>query len=302
MKILVTGASGQLGQCLEDLAQANQLPAGWQLCGMDRRQLDVTDADRVNAAFARVRPDIVVNAAAWTDVDGAERQADTAIAVNALGAANVAAAAASLGARLFHVSTDYVFDGPAGEPITEAATPHALNLYGESKLAGEHAVHAELPDAVVIRTSWLYSHHGRNFVKAMLHHGAQRRVLSVVDDQIGCPTWAGDLAASILDLAQRQDVVAGVYHYAGSEPMSWCTFARRIFACAAKIDKKWGDVRVQPVSTQEYGAAALRPAWTVLSCEKIRALGLELHGPDERLPAVVRAILTAPAAVNPESG
>lgn len=293
MKIMLTGAGGQLGRCLTTTANQGQLPAGWVLHDLSRQQLDIRDAVAVNSAVARLRPDVVINAAAWTDVDAAQEHAEQVMATNALGAAHVAAAAAQAGARLFHLSTDYVFDGTARVPIDETVRPSPLNVYGASKLAGERAVRDQAPDAVVVRTSWLYSVYGKNFVKTILKRGVRHRVLDVVDDQMGSPTLAADLASAILHLVQRPGLPGGLYHYAGNEAMTWFEFACNIVDCAARHDAAWADVRVQAISTRDLSLTAPRPAYTVLSCEKIKAAGVLLHGPRERLEQVVRAILTA---------
>lgn len=291
MKIMVTGGEGQLGQCLAEYAGKDVFPSGSALWCLSRQQLDITNADAVNATVRRLKPDIVVNAAAWTNVDGAQQDVVQAMAVNALGAANVAAAATSYDCRMIHVSTDYVFDGTAQQPIDESAAPGPINEYGASKLAGEQAVHYEAPDAIIVRTSWLYSVHGNNFLKTILRHGVERRVLDVVDDQTGCPTSASDVAAAIVSLAQRTDLKGGVYHYAGADAMTWFDFARLIVDYAARHDAVWADVQVRPIATRLQESSAPRPAYSVLSCQKASAIGFPLYGPKDRLESLVASIL-----------
>lgn len=291
MKIMVTGGEGQLGQCLAQYAGKNVFLSGSALWCLSRQQLDITDADAVNATVRRLKPGIVINAAAWTNVDGAQQDVVQAMAVNALGAANVAAAATSYGCRMIHVSTDYVFDGTAQQPIDESAAPGPINEYGVSKLAGEQAVRYEAPDAIIVRTSWLYSAHGTNFLKTILRHGVERRVLDVVDDQTGCPTSASDFAAAIVSLAQRTGLKGGVYHYAGADAMTWFDFARLIVDYAARHDPEWADVQVRPIATRLQESLAPRPAYSVLSCQKASAIGIPLYSPKDRLESLVASIL-----------
>lgn len=303
MRIVVTGADGQLGRCLtarasndpqrqEALSGPFSFPSEWILKGLGRQHLDICDAEAVTRVFRRLRPDVVINAAAWTDVEAAERDVTRAMAVNALGAANIAAAATSCGARLLHLSTDYVFDGTAAGPIVEIHPPSALNVYGASKLAGEVAVQREAPDAVIVRTSWLYSRYRPNFVTTVLQRAAQYQELAVVDDQTGCPTWAGDLADAIFYLVQCGDIPAGLYHYAGQDAMTWHAFACKVIEYACRHDKRWAGVRVRPVRSGSSGGAVVpRPAYSVLSCEKIKALGVCVHSLEERLEPVVASVL-----------
>lgn len=290
MKILITGSSGQLGRCLADCAGKGRLPSGVRLSRLDRQELDITNAEAVNAVFRRLRPQVVINAAAWTDVNAAQQHMDQAMAVNALGAANIAAAATDHGVRLLQVSTDYVFDGSARQPIAETHPAGPLNVYGATKLAGELAVQREAPDALIIRTSWLYSAHGANFLKTVLKAGRRDGRLDVVDDQTGCPTCADDLAQVLLELAQRPDLEPGIYHYCGRDAMTWFGFARLIAQAAARHDPVWKAVQLQPIATSVLDGAAPRPAYSVLSCEKLKALGIPLHGPDEQLDRLVASI------------
>ena len=263
MRILVTGAGGMLGQDL--LAAAGR--RGLDAVGVARSECDITDPAAVRAAVADARPDAVVNAAAWTDVDGAEEREDEAAAVNGDGAGNVAAAAADADATVVHVSTDYVFDGRGRRPYVEGDATAPLNAYGRTKLAGEQAVAAANPRHHVVRSSWLFGVGGPNFVATMLRVGAERDELTVVDDQIGCPTWTGHLAEALLDLAARDDGY-GVHHGAASGSCSWHAFAVEIFSRTGM------DVTVQPGRTADLGRPAPRPAYSVLGSGRADALVL----------------------------
>jgi dTDP-4-dehydrorhamnose reductase len=251
MRLLVTGAGGMLGT---DVVAA---AAGHDVVALARADLDVTDADAVSAAVDGVRPDAVVHCAAWTDVDGAEADEAAATAVNGTGAGNVAAAAARAGAHLVHVSTDYVFDGTADEPYTEASVTNPLSAYGRSKLAGERAVTEAAPEAhAIVRSSWLFGVHGPNFVDTMLRLGGQREAVTVVTDQVGCPTYTGHLAPALVVIAQQR--LGGVLHVAGGGACSWWDLARAAFARAGV------SCTVQRGTTAELGRPAPRPAFSVL--------------------------------------
>lgn len=254
MRLLVTGAAGQLGH---DVAAA-AAQAGHDVAAPARRDLDITDADAVAAALAGARPDAVVNCAAWTDVDGAEGDEDAATAVNAAGTANVAAAAARSGAHLLHVSTDYVFDGAATEPYVESSPTNPLSAYGRSKLAGELAL--DLERAAIVRASWLFGAHGANFPATMLRLAGEREELTVVDDQVGFPTFTGHLAPALVALAEAR--ATGILHAGGDAPCTWYEFARAIFAQAGR------DVAVRPGRTRDLARPAPRPAYSVLGTER----------------------------------
>jgi dTDP-4-dehydrorhamnose reductase len=242
MTVLILGAGGMLGRAL----------AGEDVVAITREELDVTDRN----ACDRLRGELVINCAAYTDVDGAESDTERALAVNRDGARNVARAAR----RVVQVSTDYVFDGKKREPYVESDRVGPIGSYGRSKLAGEWAVAAENPSHVIVRTSWLFGLHGRNFVETMLRVGRERGEAKVVDDQIGCPTYTGHLAQALLDLAGSDRT--GVYHVAGGGRCSWHDFARAIF------DRAGLDVRLEPCTTDEFPRPAPRPAWSVLVSER----------------------------------
>ena len=257
MRLLVTGAGGMLGRAVVETATR----LGHDVRGCARADLDVTDAAATRRAIASARPHAVVNCAAFTDVDGAESHRRSAEAVNARGAGNVAAAAAEIGALVVHVSTDYVFDGSKREPWVESDRVAPLGVYGETKLAGERAVADANPAHAIARTAWLFGAGGRNFVDTMLALGAQRGEVSVVTDQIGCPTWTGHLAGALVELAGRPSE-PGIHHIAGGGSCSWYELALEIFA-RARID-----CRVLPATSDEFPRPAARPAYSVLGTER----------------------------------
>lgn len=263
MRVLLTGAYGQLGRCLLD-----RVPAEWILLACGSAELDITDRPAVERVVKKFRPDVIINAAAYTAVDKAETDRIRAMKVNAIGPENLAIAAHQQGARLIHLSTDYVFDGSKKTPYTESDLPCPINFYGLSKWEGEKRVFSVLPDAVVIRTSWVFSEYGANFVKTMLRLAETRSEISVVNDQFGCPTYAGDLAQAIITLASRAEA-AGVYHYCGDVAVSWCEFAQAIFVAAQR------DVLVKGIGSAQYPMAAARPVNSVLNTVRIAALGVE---------------------------
>ena len=235
---------------------------GVDMVGLTRTQLDITDRPAVVDALGRYGPDFVVNCAAFTGVDQAEGEAAEAFRVNRDGAGIVASGAAAAGARVVHVSTDFVFDGHRRLPYGPDDQPGPLCVYGESKLAGEKAVRGV--DGLVVRTSWLYAATGRNFVTAILRRGSRGEPLQVVDDQTGSPTWVDDAAAAILDLLERD--VRGVWHVAGTGEATWLQLA------AEALRIRGLDVPVTPVSSDAWGAAATRPRYSVLDVSDTEAL------------------------------
>jgi dTDP-4-dehydrorhamnose reductase len=259
-RYLIAGANGMLGH---DLQRAL---AGREVLAFGRAELDVTDASAVDAAVAGV--DVVVNAAAYTAVDDAEAHEDAAYAINATGAENLARAAAASGARMVQVSTDYVFHGDATTPYPEDAPLDPLGAYGRTKAAGERLVRAAHPGAHIVRTAWLYGQHGGNFAKTMLRLAAQRETVSVVTDQVGQPTWTGDLAAAIVALLDA-DAPAGAYHGTNGGSASWFDFARAVFEVAG-LDPQ----RVHPTDSAAFVRPAPRPAYSVLGHEAWERVGL----------------------------
>jgi dTDP-4-dehydrorhamnose reductase len=265
--ILVTGAGGQLGRSLGRI----DWPAEMMLDLATSTELDITDESSVAARLAEGRHAAVINAAAYTAVDKAESDGEAAFHVNEFGAGVVARQAARAGVPLLHVSTDYVFDGAADRAYREEDPVGPIGVYGASKLAGERAVADANPRATIVRTAWVVSPFGSNFVKTMLRLGADRPELRVVDDQLGCPTTALDLARAIGAMALRQinepDAPVGLYHFVNRGSTSWCGFAREIFAQARA---RGGPApQVTAISTADYPAAARRPANSRLSVDKL---------------------------------
>ncbi len=258
MKVLITGAGGQVGWEL-----IRRAPANVEVCALDHGALDITDADAVLAVIETEKPDVILNTAAYTAVDRAESEPDTAYAVNEAGARHVATAAARVGARLVHISTDFVFDGKASTPYGPADAPGPLSVYGASKLAGERAVQDALGvAALIVRTSWVYSAHGRNFVKTMLRLMRERDSLQVVDDQIGTPSWAGSLAQALWVLARRGG--SGILHLGDAGVASWYDFAVAIAEEASAMELIPRAIPIAPIPAIAYPTPARRPAWSVL--------------------------------------
>ena len=272
MRALVTGAGGQLG--VELLKTA---PAGFEVTGLGHDELDITDPTQVDAAIGARRPQLIINAAAWTAVDEAEENSDLAHGVNAVGAGNIARSGESAGARVIQVSTDYVFDGTSREPYRTDAKPNPINVYGASKLAGEQEVQRASPSALIIRSSWLYASHGKNFLRTILSALAAGRHLRVVGDQIGVPTAARSLAIAIWACAQRREL-SGIHHWVDRDTASWYDFAQAI----RKLALEGGQLREAPtierVTSDEYRTAARRPRYTVLDASGLAgALGQPLR-------------------------
>ncbi|HUC22277.1 MAG TPA: dTDP-4-dehydrorhamnose reductase [Streptosporangiaceae bacterium] len=262
---LVTGAEGMLGSDVARIAR----DSGADVTGFGRGELDITDAVSVLAAIRAARPDIVVNCAAWTAVDDAESREAAAMAVNGIGAANVAAACASVGATMVQISTDYVFSGTATQPYPEDFQPGPRTAYGRTKLAGEQAVLSQLPEAgYVLRTAWLYGVHGRNFVATMIRLEGHRDQVPVVADQHGQPTWTADVARQIVLLA-NSGAEPGIYHATSCGATSWLGLAREVFTLLGADPG-----RVTPITTSELALPAPRPAYSVLGHDRWLSAGL----------------------------
>ena len=270
MSWLVTGAAGMLGRDLTALLAGN----GEQVTALGRGDLDITDPDSVATALGTHQPSVVVNCAAWTAVDDAETSETAALRVNGDGPATLAAACAKAGAILVQPSTDYVFEGHAASPYPEDAPTGPRTAYGRTKLAGERAVLAALPESgYVVRTAWLYGAHGNSFVRTMIRLARRGNPVTVVSDQAGQPTWTGDLAAQILALVAAKPP-AGVYHGTSSGQATWFELAREIFDLQGA-----GRDLVRPVTSAEYAQAATRqiaprPAYSVLGHDAWRAAGI----------------------------
>jgi dTDP-4-dehydrorhamnose reductase len=262
MRILIFGAGGQLG------SELCRVLGHHDLTPFSHKEADVTDLDAVLKLAERVRPDVIVNSAAYTDVDSCESARDKAVLVNAIGARNVAVAARTAGAKLVHISTDYVFDGKKDEPYVEYDPPNPVNVYGWSKLLGERMVMEQNPDSFILRVAWLYGPAGRNFVKTMLSLVRTRDEVRVVNDQHGTPTFAGDVASQADLLIGTESY--GLYHCTSQGSCTWYEFAREIFRL---LDM---DVKVVPVSSAEFPRPARRPANSVLDNMLLRIQGMDI--------------------------
>ncbi|UDG79983.1 dTDP-4-dehydrorhamnose reductase [Candidatus Steffania adelgidicola] len=287
MKVLLSGSHGQLGRCFQD-----RLPAGWGIRATDRYELDITDLAQVNLIASTYLPDVIVNAAAYTAVDKAESEAEIAQAVNKNGTQNLAAVSVKLNVPFFHISTDYVFDGLATKPYSEDMPCFPKNVYGCTKLAGEIAALKINPNTVIIRTSWVFSEYGNNFVKTMLRLGYERQELEVVYDQRSCPTYAGDIAEVIIRMLKAQTIPRGIFHYCGDTVVSWYDFAKAIFFSAQVLGLYDYRVTLKPILTADYPTLASRPIYSVLNTNKILALNLTPSIFKRQLKAVVKIVLS----------
>lgn len=290
MKILITGAKGQLGHKLAEKLEARS----YKLIPTDSDSMDITNAEATMKTISDEKPDIILHCAAYTKVDQAEEEKELAERINAIGTRNIAKAAKKNNSILFYVSTDYVFDGLGDSPLKESDPTDPVNFYGETKLAGEKFIQKICDKFYIIRTSWLYgelpkNHPGTNFVETMLRLAKERDNLTVVDDQIGSPTYTGDLIDSILfilnsiesesDSSKNQVISSGtpspetrvpfgIYHFSGEGETTWCQFAKEIF------DQTGTKINLRPITTAEYPTKAKRPHYSYLSKEKIKSAGV----------------------------
>ena len=266
--ILVCGAGGQVGQAL------CATPSIHQVIGYTSSDLDITDGSSVRLVCDDIKPAIIINAAAYTQVDAAERDPGLAFAVNRDGVISLAKACRDRTIPLLHISTDYVFDGDKSGAWVETDLIGPLGVYGQSKADGENELRAILEEHIILRTSWVFSETGNNFVKTMIRLGKERDVLGIVNDQYGCPTSARTIAEVLLRIADRylsgQPLEWGIYHYCNSPATTWYYFAREIFKQAG-----YEDVKVDPILTNAYPTPAMRPKNSVLDCAKIERLGIE---------------------------
>ncbi|WP_028862353.1 dTDP-4-dehydrorhamnose reductase [Psychromonas aquimarina] len=259
MKVLITGKGGQLAWELEQLA-----PKEFDVISVGVDELDIADESLVADFIIKSRPDLVINAAAYTAVDQAEQDADTAYAVNELGVKYLAEACKKIGARVLHISTDFVFDGAAATPYQTDAQPNPLNVYGASKLAGEIVLNQILPESsVIVRTAWVYSANGNNFVKSMLRLMQEKPQLGIIYDQIGTPTWAKGLAQWLWIIAHKAEVI-GTYHWTDAGVASWYDFAIAIQELAIAKGLITADIPVKPIPTNAYPTPAQRPAFSII--------------------------------------
>ncbi|NEP57120.1 MAG: dTDP-4-dehydrorhamnose reductase [Symploca sp. SIO2G7] len=283
-QILLTGITGQLGQELQQTLG----PLG-KVNGFSHQTLDLTQPDKIRQAIQEVKPDFIVNAAAYTAVDKAETETELANSINGIAPTVMAEEVQKLGATLIHVSTDYVFNGQKNTPYLEEDTSNPINAYGYSKLLGEEGIQKTCDRYLILRTAWVYGTYGKgNFVKTMLRVGAEREELRVVVDQVGAPSWTGDIAQAMLglltQLAKEQTEnlpLTGIYHFTNSGAISWYDFAVAIFEEAKQLGFPLKVQRVVPITTAEYPTPAKRPAYSVLSGKKISAV-LGSHPPHWR--------------------
>jgi len=266
-KIILTGKNGQLGQELEFL-----LTQIGEVIALGKEELDLSNDNQIRDCIGHYQPDLIVNAGAYTAVDQAENESEMAYAINADAPSILAESAEKIGARLLHISTDYVFDGRKHRPYTEKDQPSPLGIYGKSKLAGEQGVQKNCSNYIILRTAWVYGAYGNgNFVKTMLRLGKEREELKVVSDQIGTPTWTNDIAKAIVGLIMKLPTspLQEIYHFTNSGVASWYDFSIAIFEEAKVLHFPLKVHRVSPISTAEYPTLAQRPAYSVLSGEKI---------------------------------
>jgi len=266
--ILVTGASGQLGLCLQEISK--HYPE-IKFVFSDLKELDITNIESINTVFKTTNFDFCINCAAYTAVDLAESDSGKVEIVNVLAVKNLAEACKESNAKLIHVSTDFVFDGTSNIPYTEKDETKPLSVYGKTKLDGETAIQNILDEFFILRTSWLYSEYANNFMKTMLRLGAERSELGVISDQIGSPTYAKDLARVIVEIVESESNEYGVYHYSNEGVASWYDFAKAIF------DLSNTEIIVNPIPTSSYPTPAKRPHYSVLDKSKLKTnLGIEI--------------------------
>ncbi|CAK2712954.1 dTDP-4-dehydrorhamnose reductase [Vibrio crassostreae] len=272
MRVLITGCHGQVGTCLtEQLSHSGNST----ILALDREHLDITNQDSVNAVVSEFQPTIIINAAAHTAVDKAEEEVELSYAINRDGPKYLAQAAQTIGAAILHISTDYVFEGNKAGDYIETDTTNPQGVYGESKLAGEVAVAQSCDKHIILRTAWVFGENGNNFVKTMLRLGQTRDALSIVGDQFGGPTYAGDIASTLIQIAKRitqgSEVEYGVYHYSGLPHVSWFDFAEAIFEVAVQQEVLGSKPTLTSITTDHYPTPAKRPSNSRLSNQKIMA-------------------------------
>jgi dTDP-4-dehydrorhamnose reductase len=286
-RILLIGRNGQIGQELQQLFVHQTISSKIQLTALGRQELDLLDSEKIQNAIAQVEPDLVINAAAYTAVDKAETEPEMAMAINGIAPGVMAKAVKEIGSTLIHISSDYVFDGDRSTPYLESDPTNPLGIYGQSKFLGEERVRNNCARHIILRTAWVYGNRGHgNFVKTMLKLGRERDEIRVVSDQIGSPTWAKDIAATIIQLltaitlSDEKNTTTfnvpemGIYHYTNSGVASWYDFAVAIFEEARSLNLPLKIKQIVPIATSEYPTLAKRPAYSVLAGGKIAdALG-----------------------------
>lgn len=268
-KFLITGANGQVGYCL-----TQQLQGKHEILAVDRDELDITDQSAVKQAVENFCPDVIINAAAHTAVDRAETEVELSEAINVKGPQYLAEAAKNVDAAILHISTDYVFDGQREGKYKETDATDPQGVYGKTKLEGEQAVAKANDKFIVLRTAWVFGEHGNNFVKTMLRLTKTRDTLGVVADQVGGPTYAGDIASALIQIAEKiingETVEYGIYHFTGEPYVSWCDFAKAIFAEAISQNVLEKAPLVNAITTADYPTPAKRPANSCLDLTKIQ--------------------------------
>ncbi|ODS13132.1 dTDP-4-dehydrorhamnose reductase [Pseudoalteromonas tetraodonis] len=270
MKVLITGKNGQVGNCL--VSQLSNMPE-INFLALSREELDITNAQQVSKIVSKYNPSVIINAAAYTAVDKAESETELANAINNLGPKNLAKAAEQINAAIIHISTDYVYAGDKEGLYTEADEVNPQSVYGQTKLAGEQSVVHECTAHIILRTAWVFSEFGGNFVKTMLRLAQTRDTLGVVSDQYGGPTYAGDVAKAIINIVQQIEQGStkfGIYNYSGYPHVSWHEFAKEIFTKALSQKEVDKPVTINAILTSEYPTSAKRPANSKLDCNKIK--------------------------------
>ena len=278
MKILVTGAQGQVGADLVDMAPRYN----FNIAAFNKTELDITNPTQVKEKIAKIAPDLVINAAAYIAVDHAENETEKVFAINCHGAANLAQACEKLGIPLFHISTDYVFDGKADTPYQENDDPNPLSVYGVSKLAGDNEVR-KIQKHIILRVSWVFSRQKKNFVSTMIKLAHERDKLKIVNDQNGSPTWSGDIATALMTLADQyraqKTLRWGLYNFSGAPITNWCAFAQDIFDTAYKLGAIKRIPELTPIPTSAYKTVAVRPLNSSLDCSLIHSV-FNIEQPD----------------------
>ncbi len=269
MRLLITGAKGQLGREWLEFLKGS----GHEVFGFGSSELNITDVESVQAIFKQVNPDLVINCAAYTNVDQAEDEPELAFKVNEIGVMNLSAACREFGAKLVHYSTDYVFSGSAGDKeiypngYPEEANPDPMNVYGKSKRAGELSIEQQSSDWLILRVSWLCGQHGNNFVKTMLRLGKEKPELNVVDDQLGSPTFCLDVVEKTMGLIEKEKI--GYYHLSSEGAVTWFQLAEKIFEMSDDSP------RLNPVPSTAFASKAKRPAYSYLNTHKLKSTGLQ---------------------------
>ncbi len=286
MKAVIVGAEGQLGREL-----VRSCPRHINCVPASRAELDICAREMSLRFLQDHQPQLLINCAAYTAVDGAESKPDLAVEINAGGVANLAKAASQVGARIIHVSTDFVFDGEATEPYGVDAQTRPLGVYGHSKLAGEMRLQEILPlDSAIVRTAWLYSARGSNFVNTMLRLMNERSELRVVADQVGAPTWARGLAMVLWSLADHREA-HGVYHWTDAGSCSWYDFARAIYGHGHALGLIANELEIEAIGTEDYPTPAARPAYSVLDCQRLEGvLGYRREPWEQQLQAMMKEL------------